>query len=269
MTTQTPIADVVESTDTRVQTVMVMGKDGKAMETGTVPTTAPYIEQLGVTAQMTGDTLYRSPVHFSAAYQAAAVIQLSGGFPTIYNVTQFLAVRQISSAGVESVYYPSTNVFSWDPGTERLTVTGATFVGTDVFEVVISGADRAKSLPENAINNIQQNPSHLYGDDIVIVEKENVPTGTPSITKYVDVSKFRRDLTIQVKQVGAGLTASLFLTSEPGTDLTSLNYDNDAALAPLAGTSDRWWIRYPNRALKITVDSTVATDDIFIWASLS
>jgi hypothetical protein len=244
---------------------MVMGKDGKAMEAGTVPTTAPYIEQLGVTAQMAGDTLYRSPIHFTAAYQAASVIQLSGGFPTIYDVTQFLAVRQVSSAGVESVYYPSTNVFSWDSGTERLTVTGATFAGTDVFEVVISGADRAKSLPENAINNIQQNPSHLYGNAVEVLVQENIPIST--VTRYRDVSKYRSDKAIQVVITGAGLTVKLWLTNEPGTDLTAKTYYQDGALPDLTA-SDYWVITYPVEALKFEFVSTVATDDVECYMSL-
>jgi len=117
---------------------------------GALPGSVSYVDVLGALAMMGGNDTYVSPYHFTAAYQAATAVDLTGGFPTITDVTQFVTVMQVDTAGVVSVHYPTTHVFAWDPTNSRLTITGATFTATDVFQVIIRGSDRATSLPENA-----------------------------------------------------------------------------------------------------------------------
>jgi hypothetical protein len=282
-----PISDIQETTDDRVQPVAIQGPDGQLLRTGDTPSDATYVKivdeagktqpsgsdsdsaiymrLLGMMALMSGPGIYASPIQFTVAQFAATQIDLSGGFPTITDVSQFLLVVQISNAGVVTVHYPHTNAYAWDSVNSRLTVTGATFAGTDVFGVVIRGSDRYASAPENAINNIQQNPSHLYGQAVEVLVQENIPIST--VTVYKNVSKFRQDKVIQVLITGAGLTVKLWLTNEPGTDPTAKTYYQDAALTNLT-TSGQWAITYPVEDLKFEFVSTVATDDVECYMSL-
>jgi hypothetical protein len=262
----TSAANTARTTGTIVKQVQHMDPAGKAQLAGADPDSALYARQLGVTGQMGGDGIFRSPIDFTAAYQAATVLQLSGSFPAITDVTQFLAVRRVDSSGAQTVYFPSTNVFTWASGTSRLTVAGATFDGTDIaYEVVVSGTARAFATAENAVNTITQNPSHLYGVPVTVLVQENIPIST--VTVYKDVSNYRAHKLIQLKIAGAGITATLSLSAEPGTDPTTKTYFTDASL-PAYTSTNQWWIDYPVEALKFEFNSTVATDDVWCWMSL-
>lgn len=126
---------------------------------------AIYTQMLGALASMSGDDTFLSPYHFTVAQHSATELNLSGGFPTIYDITQFAAVLQHATDGSVTVYFPHTSIFSWDSGNSRLTVTGADFAGTDKFQIIIRGADRATSLTEDARRMIDIDPYQLKSDD--------------------------------------------------------------------------------------------------------
>jgi len=131
---------------------------------GGAPAYATYMQMMGAFAMMSGDDIFQTPYHFTAVQQAADKIDLSGGYPQIFDVTQFGPLLQRSSAGVVTVFYPQSDVFEWDSVNNRLQVVGATFVATDKFIVTVRGADRAKSLPDNAILALIKNHYQLNGD---------------------------------------------------------------------------------------------------------
>ncbi len=158
-------ADYPTTAATRVQPVQVIDGAGAVGGGGGAPGSASYMHVVGALAMMGGNDFFVSPYHFTAVYQATTAVDLTGGFPPITDVTQFVTVMQVDTAGVVSVHYPTTHVFAWDPANNRLTITGATFAATDVFQVIIRGADRATSLPENARLVLEQNQSRYGSDD--------------------------------------------------------------------------------------------------------
>ncbi|NIO75602.1 MAG: hypothetical protein GTN69_06910 [Armatimonadetes bacterium] len=123
------------------------------------------------------------------------------------------------------------------------------------------------SQPEGAQSVIVANPSHLYGDDVVLIQQDNVPVGAPEISEEFDFSKFRAPKYIQVIHTGAGLTSKIFFSAEPG-DITTITYAAVSGLEPISGSGGYWLVEFPCRAARITVDSTVATDDVKICGSL-
>jgi len=127
---------------------------------------ATFTQSVNDVAQMAGAGTYVSPVHFTAVWNSATALDLSG-YPPITDITQFMAVKQVSSTGVETLHFPSssTGPFSWDAVNERLTVANATFANTDVFMVVIRAEDRYASDPGNHLLSAEVSPYPLRGDD--------------------------------------------------------------------------------------------------------
>jgi hypothetical protein len=138
---------------------------GKVQPSGADADVPIFVKLLGLMAVANGPGIYKSPHHFTAAYQAATAVDLSG-HPAITDVSQFLLVVQISSAGVVTWHYPSlsTGAFSWDAVNDRLTVTGATFANTDVFGVVLQAKDRYADDAGNHGLVAEVDPYELRGD---------------------------------------------------------------------------------------------------------
>jgi hypothetical protein len=140
---------------------------------------------LGALASMSGDDTFLSPYHFTAVQSSATQLDLSGGFPQIKDVTQIGAILQHSTAGVVTVYFPSIAIFGWDAVNDRITVTGATFAVTDVFQVIIRGADRATDLASDARNVLLKNHYQLRGDSAGV---PLLPGGAQALTaSWVDI----------------------------------------------------------------------------------
>jgi hypothetical protein len=159
--------------------------------TGSSSGSAGYTQLLSHIGLMSGEDIYVSPVHFTVTYQSATELTLSGSFPTITDITQFQAVWKVNTSGAVVVYFPQNNVFAWTGGTSRLTVTGASFGATDVFAVVVRGADRATSLVEDARNVLVQNHYPLQSDDVgvqLISSAQNITTSWvdlgPEVSMY-------------------------------------------------------------------------------------
>ena len=114
---------------------------------------------------LNGPGIYKSPIHFTAAYQAATAIDLSG-HPAVSSVIQFRGLLQRSSAGVETVHLPShpRRPFSWDAVNDRLTVANATFVNTDEFYVVLEGVDKYANTPGDFLKTADVDPYPLNAD---------------------------------------------------------------------------------------------------------
>jgi len=158
-------ADTAPTTSTIVLPTQHVDEAGKVQPAGEDAASAVYMRLLGMMGNMSGDGMYVSPIHFTATQNAATEIDLAGGFPGIIDVSQILLVTQISNAGVVTVFYPHTHVFAWDAANSRITVTGATFAGTDVFGVVIRGANRYANDPGNFKNTAEVLPYPLRTDD--------------------------------------------------------------------------------------------------------
>lgn len=158
-------ANTARTTGTRVKHAQLIGADGNATPSGFDADAAIFTRLLGLMAAASGPGIYVSPIQFTAVYQAATAVDLAG-HPAITDVSQFLAVVQISSAGAVTVHYPhiSTGAFSWSAANDRLTVTAATFANTDVFGVVVRGADRYANEPGNFLMTGEVNPYELTGD---------------------------------------------------------------------------------------------------------
>lgn len=112
-----------------------------------------------------GDTTYVAGVHFTVTRIDAETLEFSGlGFdPDPQNIS---FVADFSSAKVfTSLYTPRTQVFSWDGGTDRLTVTDASFSAGGSWEIQLIGPDRFSSLPENVKNVAVANRYPLDSDD--------------------------------------------------------------------------------------------------------
>ena len=214
-----------------------------------------------------GAVPYVSGIHFTGITRVDADTLSIPNLPFDPVSNNFIVVFDFTSANLFTAKYtPLTHAFSWNGTSKELTVSGAAFSVGGSWYVEVLGPDRFASAPENAQNVIVLNPSHLYGDDIVVVEQENVPVASPSITKYIDVSHYRSDKFVQVIHVGTGLVSKIFFAAEPG-EITSLQYTSVTGFGDLT-SSDYWLINFPCRAIKITVDSGTATDDVYIYMSL-
>lgn len=113
-----------------------------------------------------GLTLYTSPVHFTAVYQSATSLDLSGMSFSITDFSQFVEIEAWdASAGFIAKYSPKTHVFAWDNTSSRVTVTGAAFVTGGTYKVSILAADRTISLPDDAVKTLVGNHYPLVSDD--------------------------------------------------------------------------------------------------------
>jgi len=157
-------ADTAPTTATIVVPTQHVDEAGKVQPAGEDAASAITMMMLGQLMGMTGDGIYKSGIHFTAVQNAATEIDISGGFPAITDVGQFLGVAQISNVGAVTIFYPHQNVFSWDAANSRLTVTGATFAGTDTFVVVIDGKNRYASDPGNHGLMAEVSPYPLRAD---------------------------------------------------------------------------------------------------------
>lgn len=159
-------ADTARTTATVVQAAQLVGADGNATPSGFDADAAISMRLLGLMGTMSGPGIYVSPVQFTAVYQAATAVDLSG-HPAVTDVSQFVMVVQISNVGIMTVHYPhvSTGAFSWSAANNRLSVAGAAFAATDIFGVVLRGADRYADEPGNFLMTGEVNPYELTGDD--------------------------------------------------------------------------------------------------------
>jgi hypothetical protein len=214
-----------------------------------------------------GTVTYTSGIHFTGVTRIDADTLSIPSLPFDPVSNNFIVVSDFTSGNLFTAKYtPLTHAFSWNGTSKELTVTGAAFSVGGSWHIEVLGPDRFASAPENAQNVIVLNPSHLYGDDIVVIEQENVPVATPSITKHIDVSHYRSDKFVHVIHVGTGLVSKIFFAAEPG-DITSLQYTSVSGLGNLSATG-YWLVDFPCRAIKVTVDSGTATDDVYIYMSL-
>jgi len=159
-------ANTARTTATVVQATQLVGADGQATPSGADADAAINMRLLGLMGTMSGPGIYVSPVQFTAVYQAPTGIDLAG-HPTVTDVSQFVMVVQISNVGIMTVHYPhvSTGAFSWSAANNRLSVAGAAFAATDIFGVVLRGADRYADEPGNFLMTGEVNPYELTGDD--------------------------------------------------------------------------------------------------------
>ena len=160
----TSAADTARSTATIVKQTQLIGADGNATPSGFNAGAAIYVRLVGTMAMCNGPGIYVSPIQFTTVYQAPTAIDFAG-HPAIANVSQCLVVVQISSANVMTMHYPQVSAFSWDGANNRLTVAGATFVNTDIFGVVVRGADRYADAASNHLLAARTNRDPLMSDD--------------------------------------------------------------------------------------------------------
>ena len=160
----TDAADTARTVATLVKPVQLVDAAGLVQPAGADAASAITMMQLGQLMGMTGNGIYKSDIHFTAVQSAATTIDIAGGFPSISGVGQFLGVAQISSVGAVTIFYPHQNVFAWDAVNDRLSVTGGAFVGTDVFVMVIAGADRYANDPGNHLLSAEVNHFPTQGD---------------------------------------------------------------------------------------------------------
>lgn len=115
------------------------------------------------------------------------------------------------------------------------------------------------------------NPSALWGDDIIILEEENIAEGAAVFTEHVPLADFNNKTTFSV-DINNGtsiVTAKIYFTNEPGTDLTILQYWQDPS-CPNTTSDTTWVLDYPVRAARIVIDATAGGDaDCYIYASRS
>jgi hypothetical protein len=161
-------ADTAPTTSTIVLPTQHVDEAGKVLPAGEDAASAIYAQIVELVALASGDGIYRSPHHFTAAYQSATAVDLSGGFPTINDVSQIIAVRATTTGGVITEYLPSRYVFAWSAANKRITITGAAFNNTDVFEVVIKGSQRHANDSGNYKHVGEVNPYPLWSDSAAV-----------------------------------------------------------------------------------------------------
>ncbi len=97
-----------------------------------------------------GTEVYFSPVDLTVAFTSATTLTITWLTTPVEPVTeQFIKVVEFKVGGVAVTYSPDQYQFAYDPATNVLTVTGATFVNTSTFRVEVLA--QAKSI--NVIGN--------------------------------------------------------------------------------------------------------------------
>ena len=181
----------------------------------------------GGTGTSGGLTLYSSPVHFTAVFQAATALDLSGMPFSISNFSQFVDIEAWdASAGFIEKYTPKTHVFSWDSVNDRVTVTGASFVTGGTYKVSILAEDRTVSIPTDSQKVTVLNPqSQEYSFETVA----DVTSEADASSDYYVSLDGTRNLIIQYEKTGGsdvcGLTVWGTLLSD-GTPADSCDYQD-------------------------------------------
>lgn len=149
-----------------------------------------------------GLSLFVSPVHFTAAYQAATSLDLSGMSFAIDDFSQFVEIVAWDASGDNpKVYTPKTHVFSWDAVNNRVTVTGAAFVSGGTFKVGVLAMDRTLDFPSDVQKVAEAFPYPLRSDS----------AGVSMISAPQDVTTSWVDLGSEIPMHGFN-TLKLWLT---------------------------------------------------------
>lgn len=157
---------------------------------------------------MSGLELYRSDVDFTVTRNDATSLDLSG-LPFDPVAGLFALVEDTDSSGVfTAAYTPKTNVFSWNSGSQRITVTGATFSVGGTWVVNIWGSPRTVSLPENALMVLEQNQERFGSDNAGVTLLVSPPQA------FTDVWV---DLGAEISMFGYR-TVAFFLTLDVNSD---------------------------------------------------
>lgn len=163
-----------------------------AAATTTAVTSVKYIQPLDPQGNVitgtdtSGLVQYSTPHHFSAAWQAAESLDLSGMQFTIQDYTQFVTIEAWdASGGYIGQYSPRVNVFAWDGVNDRVTVTGAAFVSGGEVKVTVVAPDRTINQPADSQNTLVANHYELNSDDSAIPLLVAAQTFT---NLFVDVS---------------------------------------------------------------------------------
>lgn len=158
----------VEITDGSDTLDLLRADDAPTVATITVPTKPVDAQGNVITGgggTSGGLTLYTSPVHFTATYQAATALDLSGMSFSITDFSQFVEIEAWdASAGYIAKYTPKSHVFSWDSTNDRVTVAGAAFVSGGTYKVSVLAPDRTISLPDDAVKTLVGNHYPLVSD---------------------------------------------------------------------------------------------------------
>jgi hypothetical protein len=188
---------------------------------------------VGGSGSSAGASLYLAPRDFSAVYTSATTITLSG-LSFTPDIEEFQFVVAIDSTGSATAYTPYGNAFSYVSGTGVLTVTGATFAGTDGgYWVGISGPDKAYSKAQDATKILELSPISDHEFYAEVADETNVADNTYDY--YVDVATYSSVLfTLSLDGDTAGtVTASLeFTAQDDGTAAASCFYVADTSEYP-------------------------------------
>lgn len=223
-----------------------------------------------------GNMVYLSPQDFTATYAAATQLTLAGlSFVPVEE--QFQYVVQVKSDGSRETYQASDFAFNYAGGI--LTVTGATFVNTDLgYLVVIFGPDKAYSTIQDAQKVIELSP---ISDHEFYTEVADVTNAANAIYDYyINVATYSSVVITMVLGAGAAggtTTASLeFSVQDDGTVAASCFYVADVGTYPNiqdaggGGTTEGFW-RFTEKGTKflhisVNVNGTDGNGDFTILA---
>lgn len=152
-----------------VLVVQHQGPSGESLPSGADDNSPVHTISAGGSL-VSGWGFYISPQDFTALYASGTTLTLTG-IPFVPTLAQFTQVVQINATGNAISYTPATHAFGWNPGTGVLTVTGASFAGTDQgYRVILYGPDKTYDRTSDFQRISEMNPYPLRKADGAGVE---------------------------------------------------------------------------------------------------
>jgi hypothetical protein len=124
------------------------------------------------------DAVYISPISFSVAYTSQTTLTLAG-LPFVPTNAQFAELRVTTVGGATNVYPSVSYNFSFNSGTNVLTVTGGNFVASDLaYRLVIVGNPRAYNQAADYYRFAEVDPLSGQNAQTALAAVTNITTAT-------------------------------------------------------------------------------------------
>lgn len=232
--------DSTPSTSLKALVVQPIGEDGKVIEGGS-----------GEGGIGGGDMVYHSPRDFIATYSDTDELQLSG-LPYTPDIGEFQFLKVVDLSDGVTTYYPAKNAFSYNSGTEKLTVAGATFAATDKsYILILFGPDKAYDAANDALTVRDLQPINENTDYELVAEVTDGADGVHDY--YIDMEGWS-SATILCSVTDCTYSATLHLTPQDDSTPAASCLYVPTGLPPLTNSPDFWDVGYRCKYLKVSID---------------